>query len=45
MIDAELNLDPKSLAAACKGNTKLLPSFVVHDDDAPVISQHAGCLA
>lgn len=34
MIDAELNLDPKSLAAACKGNTKLLPSFIVHDDDA-----------
>lgn len=34
MIDPDLDLSPATLARQCKGNTKLLPRFVVHDDVA-----------
>lgn len=33
-LDPHLDLRPETLARACKGNAKLLPRFVVHDDDA-----------
>lgn len=34
MIDPALDLSPDTLLRACRGNPALLPSFVVHDDEA-----------
>lgn len=34
MIDPIIDLTPATLAKACKGDVRKLPSFVVHDDEA-----------